>query len=161
MIGYADGSKVSGPVYTDTVSIAGVNVANQYFSPVDTISASFGSQSIDGILGLAYPSLSSLHQVSCSCLVPSYPSLTPHQNNFFVNAKSQGIIKKGVFGFKLSKSGSSLYLGGTDSSKYTGSIEYHPVTGGKTYWQLGNAKVVIGSKVRPSPALALRSFAAY
>ena len=64
-IQYGDGSTVSGPVYTDTVSVAGVTVKNQYFSPVTTISASFGSEADDGILGLAFPAISNLQKV-CS-----------------------------------------------------------------------------------------------
>ncbi|CDO78035.1 hypothetical protein BN946_scf184885.g1, partial [Trametes cinnabarina] len=117
-IQYGDGSTVSGPVYTDTVSVAGVTVKNQYFSPVNTISPSFGPQADDGILGLAFPAISNLGQ-----------------SPWFNTAKKQGAVKNGVFGFKLAKSGSELYLGGTDSSLYTGSIEYHAVTG-SGFWQI-------------------------
>ena len=63
-IQYGDGSSVSGPVYTDTVSVAGVTAKDQYFSPVTTLSSSFSSDPIDGILGLAYPSISNLGKVS-------------------------------------------------------------------------------------------------
>ena len=126
---YGDGSSVSGPVYTDTVSVAGVTVNNQYFSPVTTLSASFGDEVDDGILGMAYPVLSEFGQ-----------------NPYFNNAKAQGAVKSGMFGFKLAKSGSELYLGGTNSMLYTGSIEYHPVSG-PGYWQIGNGSVLVGSKV--------------
>ncbi|KAI0332362.1 protease [Cubamyces sp. BRFM 1775] len=127
-IQYGDGSTVSGPVYTETVSVAGVTVKNQYFSPVDTISPSFGSEAIDGILGLAFPAISNLQK-----------------SPFFNTAKSQGAVKSGVFGFKLAKSGSELYLGGTDSSLYTGSIEYHSVTG-SGFWQISGASILVGSQ---------------
>ncbi|KAI0352025.1 protease [Trametes cingulata] len=127
-IQYGDGSQVSGPVYTETVSVAGVTVKNQYFSPVNTISPSFGSQVDDGLLGLAYPAISNLHQ-----------------SPFFNSAKSQGAVKNGVFGFKLAKTGSELYLGGTDSSLYSGSIEYHAVKGA-AFWQIGGASVRVGSQ---------------
>ncbi|KAH9895122.1 protease [Cubamyces lactineus] len=127
-IQYGDGSTVSGPVYTETVSVAGVTVKNQYFSPVDTISSSFGSEADDGILGLAFPAISNLQK-----------------SPFFNTAKSQGAVKNGVFGFKLAKSGSELYLGGTDSSLYTGSIEYHPVTG-SGFWQISGASILVGSQ---------------
>ena len=126
---YGDGSSVSGPVYTDTVSVAGVTDNNQYFSPVTTLSASFGDEVDDGILGMAYPALSEFGQ-----------------NPYFNNAKAQGAVKSGMFGFKLAKSGSELYLGGTNSMLYTGSIEYHPVSG-PGYWQIGNGSVLVGSKV--------------
>ncbi|EED77425.1 predicted protein [Postia placenta Mad-698-R] len=40
----------------------------------------------------------------------------------------------------LASSGSELYLGGTDTSLYTGAIEYHTVTG-SGFWQASGAKV--------------------
>lgn len=129
-IAYGDGSTVSGPVYTDTVSVAGVSVSGQYFSPVTQLSSSFGNEKRDGILGLAYPSLSQFRQ-----------------NPYFVNAKAQGSVKAGVFAFKLAKSGSELYLGGTNSKLYSGSIEYHSVTG-SAFWQIGGGSALVGSKVR-------------
>ncbi|KAI0366737.1 protease [Pilatotrama ljubarskyi] len=128
LIQYGDGSQVSGPVYTETVSVAGITVKDQYFSPVNTISSSFGSQADDGLLGLAYPAISNLHQ-----------------SPFFNTAKSQGAVKNGVFGIKLAKTGSELFLGNTDSSLYSGSIEYHTVKGAG-FWQIGGASVRVGSQ---------------
>ena len=46
----------------------------------------------------------------------------------------------------LASSGSTLFLGGTDSSKYTGSIEYHSVDTSAGFWQAKDAKVIVGSK---------------
>ncbi|KAI0706790.1 protease [Cerioporus squamosus] len=127
-ISYGDGSSVSGPVYTDTVTVAGVTARGQYFSPVTTLSSSFAGEAMDGILGMAYPALSQFRQ-----------------NPFFNSAKAQNSVKTGVFAFKLAKTGSELYLGGTNSQLYTGSIEYHSVTG-SGFWQIGSAKVLVGSK---------------
>ena len=62
-------------------------------------------------MGLAFPSLS------------SYPA-TPYFNTLI----SQGVVSAGQFGFKLASSGSSLFLGGADSSLYTGAINWNPVT---------------------------------
>ena len=62
-IQYGDGSNVAGPIYADTVTVGGVRATNQYFSPVNTISSSFASQNVDGILGMAYPAISSLGSV--------------------------------------------------------------------------------------------------
>ncbi|KAI0661329.1 acid protease [Cubamyces menziesii] len=128
-IQYGDGSTVSGPVYTDTVNVAGVSVKNQYFSPVNTLSSMFASEADDGILGMAFPAISNLRQ-----------------SPFFNSAKTQGVVKNGVFAFKLAKSGSELFLGGTNPKLYSGSIESHPVTG-SGFWQLANAQVNYGSKI--------------
>ncbi|KAL1945326.1 hypothetical protein VTO73DRAFT_2177 [Trametes versicolor] len=127
-IQYGDGSTVSGPVYAETVSVAGITVKNQTFSPVTTISPSFGSEADDGLLGLAFPAISNLRQ-----------------SPFFNTAKTQGAVKTGVFGMKLAKTGSELYLGGTDTSLYTGSPEYHAVTG-SGFWQISSGSIVIGNQ---------------
>ncbi|KAI0366743.1 protease [Pilatotrama ljubarskyi] len=126
-IQYADGSQVTGPVYTDTVTVAGITAKNQYFSPVNTISDRFGSEARDGLLGMAFPAISNLRQ-----------------SPFFNTAKTQGAVKSGVFGFKLAKSGSELYLGGTNTKLYTGAIEYHQVTG-SGFWQVPGASLLLGS----------------
>ncbi|CDO69152.1 hypothetical protein BN946_scf185042.g54 [Trametes cinnabarina] len=128
-IEYGDGSTVSGPVYTDTVTVAGVTVKNQYFSPVTTLSSSFADDPIDGLLGLAYPEISNLDE-----------------SPFFNTAVSQGAVDEGVFGFKLASSGSELYLGGTNSDLYSGSIEYHDVDTSTGFWQLPGATAYVGSK---------------
>ncbi|KAI0830045.1 protease [Trametes gibbosa] len=127
-IQYGDGSKVSGPVFTDTVTVGAVAVKNQYFSPVNTLSPTFGNEKMDGILGLAYPSLSNLRQ-----------------SPFVNSAKSQGTVKSGVFAFKLAQTGSELYLGGTNAALYSGAIEYHSVTG-SGFWQIAGASLAVGTK---------------
>ena len=59
---------------------------------------------------------------------------------------SKGTASAGSFGFKLASSGSELFLGGTDTSKYTGSIEYHTVDTSSGFWQATGAKAIAGSK---------------
>ncbi|RPD78649.1 acid protease [Lentinus tigrinus ALCF2SS1-7] len=128
-IEYGDGSTVSGPVYTDTVTVAGVSVTKQSFSPVTTLSSSFNGDPIDGILGLAYPAISNLNA-----------------NPFFNTAIQQGVVDEGVFGFKLASSGSELYLGGANDELYSGEIEYHDVDTSTGFWQITGAKAYVGSK---------------
>ncbi|OJT11687.1 Aspartic protease [Trametes pubescens] len=127
-IEYGDGSTVSGPIYTDTVAVAGITAKTQYFSPVTTLSSSFADDPIDGILGLAYPAISNLNE-----------------SPFFNTAFSQGAVTSNVFGFKLASSGSELYLGGTDSKLYTGAIEYHAIDTSTGFWQLTGAKALVGT----------------
>ncbi|EKM60386.1 uncharacterized protein PHACADRAFT_203598 [Phanerochaete carnosa HHB-10118-sp] len=128
-IKYADNSTVSGPIYTDTVTVAGLTVTNQYLSPVTTLSSAFQSNPADGILGLAYPAVSNLNA-------------TPVFNALI----DQGKVSAGEFAFKLASSGSELFLGGTDTSKYTGSIEFHDIDQSTGFWQPTSAKSVVGSK---------------
>ena len=129
IIHYGDGSSVSGPVWIEVLQVASIIVRAQYFAPVHILSPTFASELADGILGLAFPSLSSIHAPP------------------FVNsAKDQGAIKDSVFGFKIAKSSSELYIGGTDSSMYTGDLEYHDVVGNTGYWQIGGGELSIGPR---------------
>ena len=59
---------------------------------------------------------------------------------------SQKKVSAGEFGFKLASSGSSLFLGGTDSSQFSGEIEYHRIDTSTGFWQATGGKTVVGSK---------------
>jgi len=127
-IQYGDGSTVSGPVYTDTVTVAGVKVTGQTFSAVTTLSDSFSNDPIDGILGLGLSGLSNLNA-----------------DPFFVSAFKQGAVSQNEFSFKLASSGSSLFLGGADSSAFTGTSEFHALSSNNGFWQIGGASAFVGS----------------
>ncbi|KAJ7270919.1 acid protease [Mycena rebaudengoi] len=127
-IQYGDGSTVSGPVYTDTVSVAGIKATKQFFSPVTTLSASFADDPIDGILGLAFPAISNFGQ-----------------NPFFNTANIAGTVDANQFGFYLASSGSELFLGGTNEDLYTGEVEFVAVDSSTGFWQATGAKVKVGS----------------
>ncbi|KAH9890110.1 acid protease [Cubamyces lactineus] len=128
-IGYQDGSSASGPIYSDTVTLGGVTVTGQRFSAVTTESQQFSQDPEDGLLGLGLTALSELNS-----------------DPFFVTAVKQNKVSEGVFAFKLAQSGSELYIGGTNSRLYSGSIEYHPVTTDKGYWQIGGASAQLNGR---------------
>ncbi|PIL36033.1 transporter [Ganoderma sinense ZZ0214-1] len=130
-IQYGDGSTVSGPVYTDHVAVAGVSVSGQAFSPVTTLSSSFSSDAMDGILGLAYPAISNLKA-----------------DPFIQSAIKLRLLKSGEFAFKLASKGtaSELYLGGANHKLYSGSLEYHKIDTSTGFWQLTGAKAYVNGK---------------
>lgn len=128
-IQYGDKSTVSGPMYTDAVNVAGVQVTGQYLSPVTNLSSTFGSDPIDGLLGLAFPAISNMKQ-----------------SPFFNTAIAQGSVSKPSFGFKLAKNDSELYLGGANCKLYTGAIESHSLSSTTGYWQIGNASISVGGQ---------------
>ncbi|KAG8739688.1 Type I transmembrane sorting receptor [Ceratobasidium sp. 428] len=134
-ISYGDGSTASGPIYSDTVTVAGLSVTGQYFSPVTSESSSFSSDPSDGIMGLAFSSISSIG-------APTY----------IENLYSQGKISSPVFGFRLASSGSELYLGGADTSKYTGTITYASLTS-KTYWLTSGSAGAGGTTAYTGPMI--------
>ncbi|KAG8692026.1 Type I transmembrane sorting receptor [Ceratobasidium sp. 395] len=137
-ISYGDGSSSSGPIFTDTVSMAGLTVPEQFFSAVTEESDSFAKDPSDGLMGLAFSSISNLNQ-----------------STFFENLKPAGAIKEAVFAFKLASNGSELFLGGTNPSLFTGDITFSPLTS-KTFW-LTNGAAAAGDKEAYSGGMIIDS----
>ncbi|RPD62690.1 acid protease [Lentinus tigrinus ALCF2SS1-7] len=128
-ISYGDGSTASGTPYTDTVTVGGVSVTGQYLAAVTKESSEFVSDPADGLLGLALPAISNLGH-----------------DPFFFTAVSQETAPQGVFSFKLSQSGSELFIGGTNEDLYTGDIEYHDLSSSNGFWQIGGGSVSVNGK---------------
>ncbi|KAH7335776.1 aspartic peptidase domain-containing protein [Rhizoctonia solani] len=127
-ISYGDGSTASGPVYTDTVSAGGLSVTNQSFSAVTSESSSFSQDPSDGIMGLAFSSISTIGAPT-----------------FIENLALQGVVSSSVFSMYLASNNSELYLGGTNSSLYTGDITYTDLQS-RTYWLTNGSSSVDGTE---------------
>ena len=72
-----------------------------------------------------------------------------YQTPFFQTAMNQSAIPSGEFSFKLASTGAELFLGGTNTSLYTGTPEFHNVSQ-VGYWQIGGGQaaangVAVGS----------------
>ncbi|KAN0073788.1 Merops: A01.UPA [Tylopilus felleus] len=117
---YGDGSKVFGEQYTDTVSIAGFVANNQTIGAASQYSTGSKSANFppDGLMGMAFSSL------SISGANPVIQTLI-----------AQGQLPEPVFAFKLASAGSELSIGSVDTSLYTGSITYTPVTV-QAFWKI-------------------------
>lgn len=61
-------------------------------------------------------------------------------------AVQENAVKTGQFAFKLTEKGSELYIGGTDTSLYTGSIEFHPVDQSQGVYVLDGASATVNGK---------------
>ncbi|XP_058926493.1 pepsin A-like [Kogia breviceps] len=120
-IAYGTGS-MTGVLGYDTVQVAGLSDTNQIFGLSETEpGSSLYYAAFDGILGLAYPSISS-------------SGATP----VFDNMWNQGLVSQDLFSVYLSKddkSGSVVQFGGIDSSYYTGTLNWVPVSS-EGYWQI-------------------------
>jgi len=117
----------SGPVKgfesADDVTVAGLKVTDFTFAEVTDVSglgAAFAIGKFDGILGMGWPSIS----------VGQLPT-------WFQTMMKEGVVDKGIFQFYFPNSSGAmgeLTLGGTDSSKFSGSLNYTPLTS-ETYWE--------------------------
>lgn len=86
----------------------------------------------DGILGLAYDTISVNH------IVPP-----------FYNMINQGLLDEPVFSFRIGSSeadGGEACFGGIDRSAYEGEITYVPVRR-KAYWEVELEKISFGDEV--------------
>ncbi|KAG8132118.1 hypothetical protein E2320_010000 [Naja naja] len=133
-IQYGSGS-LTGVFGYDTVTIQGIPITNQEFGLSETEPGSaFVYSKFDGILGLAYPSLS------------AGGATTVMQGMI-----QENLIDAPVFSFYLSQqpsvqNGGALILGGIDSSLYTGQIYWSPVTQ-DLYWQIAIDGFMVNNQV--------------
>lgn len=122
-IQYGSGS-LTGFLSQDTVTVNGLAITGQVFAEATSEpGTSFVNSNFDGIMGMAYQSLAE------DDVVPP-----------FYNMFSQGLVDADLFSFYLSRAGTSttaggeLILGGIDSTYYTGTLTYVPVST-QGYWQ--------------------------
>ncbi|KAI0696817.1 aspartic peptidase domain-containing protein [Cytidiella melzeri] len=129
-LAYGGGDTVEGEQYFDTVTIAGLTATSQTLGAATQYSEGFSAAYFppDGLLGMGYQSIS------------DYNAPPVFQTLF-----AQKQVSEPIFAFKLSTSDSTLTLGGVDSSKYTGSFAYAPVTT-QGYWQVNLDSISVNGK---------------
>ncbi|XP_063338225.1 pepsin A-like [Pelmatolapia mariae] len=130
-IDYGTGS-MTGFLGYDTVTVAGLAVTNQIFGLSQTEAPFMKYMQTDGILGLAYPSLSA-------------SSATP----VFDNMVKEGLVEQDLFSVYLSSNnqgGSVVTFGGVDTNHYSGSITWIPLSH-ELYWQITVDSITVNGQV--------------
>ncbi|XP_041955565.1 pepsin A-like [Alosa sapidissima] len=134
-IQYGTGS-MTGILGYETLEVGGITVNNQIFGLTETEGQFMQYMTWDGILGLAFPSISAA-------------GATP----VFDNMMSQGLVSQDLFSVYLSresatetKPGSVVIFGEIDSQYYTGTFSWIPLTA-TTYWQIQMDSVTINGNV--------------
>ncbi|KAJ7267220.1 aspartic peptidase domain-containing protein [Mycena rebaudengoi] len=133
-ISYGSGD-VAGFVATDTVSLGGFTLSSQPFLLVEEFTDGLISGSISGLIGLAFPALAETNQAPFwQALIEANQLSAPEMA--FQLTRSQSISDQpgGVF-----------TLGGTNSSLFTGDIEFLDLTGSSTptFWTLSVSAVTV------------------
>jgi len=132
-IQYGSGA-ASGFISQDNLGISGATVKRQQFAEItDEPGIAFLAASFDGVLGLAFDSISVDH-------------VTP----VWYNLLSQGIISQPVFSFWLNRDpnapagqGGELVLGGSNPLHYKGNFTYVPLMS-ETYWEFPVDSIGVG-----------------
>ncbi len=129
-LAFGDGSTVSGEQFDDTVTIAGLTATGQRVGAASRYSASLSVAEFppDGLMGMGF------QQISDFNAPPVFQTLV-----------SEKKVTSSVFGFTLLESGSELFLGGTDTSKFTGSLAFTPVTE-VGFWEINFNGASVGTK---------------
>ncbi|BGP18204.1 hypothetical protein JCM10213_007832 [Rhodosporidiobolus nylandii] len=129
-IQYGSGS-LEGVISNDVMTIGDLTVKGQDFAEsTNEPGLAFAFGKFDGILGLAYDTISVQH------VVPP-----------FYNMLNQGLLDSPVFAFWLGKDplqGEATF-GGLDPAHYTGKVDYVPVRR-KGYWEVELEKVKFGEE---------------
>lgn len=142
-ISYGDGSTSSGVLAVDTVNLGGFNIKGQTIELAETISSSFTSDPIDGLLGLAFDSITSVYGVK-----------TPVDNLI-----SQKLIRQPIFGVFLGRAahggGGEYIFGGYDKTKFKGSLKTIPVDNSQGFWGITVSSSTIKGKAVSSSFSAI------
>jgi len=112
---YGDGSRASGDIYLESVTVGGLTALNQAYgnATMSTLQDN-GSQ---GILGLAFESIAQFKSPG-----------------FFDTLVAQGTVPQNVFAFGLWPEGARLDLGHIVPEAYQGEIVYSPVDPSHGFW---------------------------
>ena len=147
-VSYGSGS-FSGTEYTDTVSFAGLTVSSQ---SIGSASRSTGFSGVDGIIGFGPVDLTE-GTVSNAATVPTFTDNLYKQGS--ISTEVLGVSFRPESGSDTDDTNGELTLGGTDSSKYSGSITYFPKLASGTasaYWGIAIASFTYGSTTLASSA---------
>ena len=150
-VSYGSGS-FSGKEYTDKVTFAGLTVAQQ---SIGVASTSTGFQGVDGIFGVGPVDLTS-GTVSNVNTVPTFLDNLYKQGS--ISTESLGVSFRPESGSDTSDTNGELTLGGTDSSKYTGAIQYFPTLksgSAAPYWGISIASFTYGTTTLASSATGI------
>jgi len=139
-IEYGKGSML-GAISSDTVSLAGVEVQIGLLAAVE-VTKTFKNQPFDGVLGLA-PAEANMDGVDVSF-------------SFMLAAAAQNKIQHNIVSFYFGTAGGAVVLGGSDSKFYDGSVTWHHVAGGGSFWAVDLTSLTVdGENLCDSGCLAV------
>ncbi|KAJ7787523.1 acid protease [Mycena olivaceomarginata] len=92
---FGNGAVLNGSVGFDTVTVGGVSVSHQEFAVPDSIAGLSGNGILSGLLGLAFPSLTAVHNITDGTRALYDP--------FFFTAVKQKKLKNSIFSVSIDR----------------------------------------------------------
>ncbi|KAJ6489972.1 aspartyl protease [Mycena sanguinolenta] len=144
---------VSGNFMKDAVQLTPYTVPSQFFLAANKVSADVETWPSSGIVGLAYQQTTQGSSFPMSLFSDSNGQLPSADMSFWVN-------RMNTADYDDDPVGGAFTFGGTNTSLYTGAIEYLPTTApSNTTWNLDVKEVIVqGTSVQITPASAAFSF---
>lgn len=122
---------VDGFISEDTVNVGGIKLDGYTFAEITNatgLGAAYEVGAFDGILGLGWP------RIAVNQIEPVFSAMV-----------RKNLVAQPVFAFELAKESGvdgELTFGGIDTSKFTGDLQYVPLSA-ETYWQIALADVEV------------------
>lgn len=139
-LSYGSG-QVSGNLAQDIVTMAGFTIQKQIFAAVNVVSQNFLNGNVSGILGLAFEPLAQTQTTPFWQALIQNNQLSAPEMSFYMTRLVD------VANAPDEAPGGTFTLGGTDSSFYTGDIEYLNVIGSPpSFWFLSLSQVTVQGK---------------
>jgi len=135
---------VSGFLSEDTFEWAGLTLSNFTFAEIDNLAGlgqAYTASPMDGILGMAFSSISSSHTPAPMENLVKSGQLSEQSFAFYLGGGENGIK-------------SELVFGGTDTSHYKGDFTYVNLNA-ETYWQISLDKIKVNGKTAGSASNAI------
>ncbi|TFK44231.1 aspartic peptidase domain-containing protein [Crucibulum laeve] len=139
-IRYGSG-QVAGSIAQDTVSMGGFTVPSQTLLAVDQLSSGLLDGSVSGIMGLAFSTIASTHSTPFWQTLSTSGQLSSPEMSFWLTRF------RNVASAKDEEPGGVFTLGGTNSSLFTGDIEFLDMPAGQqTFWLLTMSAITVQGK---------------
>jgi cathepsin D len=135
--------QVSGSLAADTVSLAGFTIASQTFLDTQQITSGLLDGSSSGLMGLGFQTIASTQAVPFwQALLNNGKFSSPEMSiwlNRFLNVASAATEEQ---------NGGAFTLGGTNSSLFTGDVDYVNMPAGTTpsFWLLSMSAITVAGK---------------
>lgn len=129
-IEFADGTTVSGEIFEDTVTLAGLTATGQAVVAASQYSTGFDLADFppDGLMGMAFQSIANTGD-----------------SPVIMTLISQGQTTESVYGVTLLDNGGELFIGGTDTTAFTGSLTNAPLITTPAFWEISVAGASVGN----------------